>query len=90
MSPYSGDNPDLLNQAKDNLLKERYIKFHGTKYLEKEELYRGDSENGFSSGEIRKKTENDEYYSMRAEFNKQKYLEMLSNKVMDSVEGSRR
>jgi hypothetical protein len=78
-----GDNRELLGKAKETLMNEKYKKYHGHKYMQKEEFYRGDSMTGFQSGEIRKKTDNDEYYTMRAEYNKIKYLEMLNNKVME-------
>jgi hypothetical protein len=78
-----GENPELLKKAKDTLINEKYTKFHGHKYMQREEFYRGDSVTGFQSGEIRKKNDNDEYYTMRAEFNKVKYLEMLNSKVME-------
>ncbi len=51
--------------------------------MQREEFYRGDPVTGYQSGEIRKKTDNDEYYTMRAESNKLKYLEMLNSKVME-------
>jgi hypothetical protein len=47
MSPYNSENPDILNQAKESLLQERYKKFQGKKYMQKEGFYRGDNENGF-------------------------------------------
>jgi hypothetical protein len=58
-----------------------YKKFKGENYLNKEEFYRQRPELGLESGEIRKKEDNDEYYKLRAIYNKQKYLEMLEGKL---------
>lgn len=41
------DNRELLSQAKEALINEKYKKFQGHKYMQKEEFYRGDSVTGF-------------------------------------------
>jgi hypothetical protein len=42
-----GDNRELLTKAKETLINEKYKKYHGHKYMQKEEFYRGDSVTGF-------------------------------------------
>lgn len=79
----------MLNRAKDTLMMDSYKRFQGQGYTRKEEFYLADKGEVASGEDLKKKEDNESYYRLRYQNNTQRYIDMLSHKIMSETQTPR-
>lgn len=83
---------DVYSQARDTLLYDKYTRYQGEGFIFKDEFYLATNPEtgGVSSGELRRHEDKEAFYRLRAQANTEKYLSLMSARVMSSDKTSPR
>ena len=77
---------DVYSLARDTLLYDKYTRYQGEGFIFKDEFYLASNPetSGVSSGELRRHEDKEAFYRLRAQANTEKYLSLMSARVMSS------